>query len=67
MVMDLRTWIIIVIILILLGVLFYLRTKKQEGVSQTEIVEEAEPMTMDGEESTPEMPEEDGTEEERRE
>lgn len=65
--MDLTTWIIIVIILILLGVLFYLRTKRQGEGSRTEVIEEAEPMTIEGEQSTPEMPEEGGTEEERRE
>ena len=44
--MDLRTWITIVIILILLGVLFYLRTKRQGEEAKANVVEE-KPMSME--------------------
>lgn len=45
--MDTMFWIQIVLVFILLGVLFYLRTKRVGDKSKTENVKE-EPMTMEG-------------------
>ena len=56
--MDLRTWITIVIILILLGVLFYLRTKRQGEEAKANVVGE-KPMTMEEEGPEREVLEED--------
>ena len=54
--MDQTTWIMIVLILILLGVLFYLKTKRQGEESKTDVIEE-EPMTMKEESDVPEKEE----------